>query len=105
LDTPGEAAVYEFARQLLEFGQVSEEVYGEVQRELEVIGVVELTALIGYFTMVSMTLNAHEIPLPDGAEGPLQPIAEQNGDGSRIFRCLTHLAPACVSSRAVAKEK
>ena len=28
--------------------------------------VVELTALVGYYTMVAMTLNAHEIPLPDG---------------------------------------
>jgi len=27
-----------------------------------VAGVIELTALIGYYTMVSMTLNAHEIP-------------------------------------------
>jgi 4-carboxymuconolactone decarboxylase len=25
--------------------------------------VVELTGVIGYYTMVSMTLNAHEIPL------------------------------------------
>ena len=33
-------------------------------------GVVELTAVIGYYTMVSMTLNAHEIPLPDGEETP-----------------------------------
>jgi 4-carboxymuconolactone decarboxylase len=27
---------------------------------------VELTALVGYYTMVAMTLNAHEIPLPPG---------------------------------------
>ena len=27
---------------------------------------VELTALVGYYTMVAMTLNAHEVPLPDG---------------------------------------
>ena len=32
-----------------------------------VIAIVELTALIGYYTMVAMTLNAHEIPLPEGA--------------------------------------
>ena len=30
-----------------------------------------LTGVIGYYTMVSMTLNAHEIPLPDGASAPL----------------------------------
>jgi len=32
---------------------------------------VELTALVGYYSMVAMTLNAHEIPLPAGAEPPL----------------------------------
>jgi 4-carboxymuconolactone decarboxylase len=37
------------------------------------VGVVELTTLIGYYTLVSMTLNAHHIPLPDGAAPPLAP--------------------------------
>ena len=37
-------------------------------------GVVELTAVIGYYTMVSMTLNAHEIPLPDEVAEPLSPL-------------------------------
>jgi 4-carboxymuconolactone decarboxylase len=37
--------------------------------------VVELTTLIGYYTLVSMTLNAHHIPLPDGAAAPLAPCA------------------------------
>ena len=35
--------------------------------------VVELTALIGYYTMVAMTLNCHDIPLPDGVAPPLPP--------------------------------
>jgi len=29
-------------------------------------GVVELTALNGYYAMIAMTLNEHRIPLPDG---------------------------------------
>jgi 4-carboxymuconolactone decarboxylase len=40
-----------------------------------VVGVVELTALIGYYTMVAMTLNAHEFPLPAGVKPPFQPAA------------------------------
>ena len=32
-------------------------------------GVVELTAVIGYYTMVAQTLNAHQLPLPEGATG------------------------------------
>ena len=31
----------------------------------------ELTALIGYYAMVALTLNAHEIGVPDGATPPL----------------------------------
>jgi 4-carboxymuconolactone decarboxylase len=31
--------------------------------------VVELTAVIGYYTMVAQTLNAHQLPLPEGTTG------------------------------------
>ena len=37
--------------------------------------VVELTALIGYYTMVAMTLNCHEIPLPEGVQ-PAFPLPQ-----------------------------
>jgi 4-carboxymuconolactone decarboxylase len=37
----------------------------------DVIGIVELTALTGYYSMVAMTLNAHGIPLPPGTVPPL----------------------------------
>ncbi len=52
---------------------MSEETHRRVRERFGVVGVVELTALIGYYTMVAMTLNAHEIPLPDGATPPLDP--------------------------------
>ena len=42
----------------------------------QAVGVVELTALIGYYTMVAMTLNCHDIPLPDGVAPPLPPAPE-----------------------------
>ncbi len=71
-----EAAVYEFAREIQERGQVSEPVYRKVLDRWRALGVVELTALIGYYTMVSMTLNAHEIPLPEGRQPPLPPREE-----------------------------
>ena len=61
-----EAAVYEYARELQGSGQVSEAVYGKVLGRLGVVGVVELTAIIGYYTMVSMTLNTFEFELPEG---------------------------------------
>jgi 4-carboxymuconolactone decarboxylase len=66
-----EALVYEFARTLNQDGRVPDDTYAATQEKFGVKGVVELTALIGYYTMVSMTLNAHEVPLPPGAAEPL----------------------------------
>lgn len=69
-----EADIYEFARQLQMTGTVDDDVYGRVAQRHGAKGVVELTALIGYYTMVSMTLNVHDIPLPDGEMPPLAPL-------------------------------
>lgn len=73
-DDPDEAGIYEYSRQLQEAGQVSDEVYQRVRERWDVVGIVELTALLGYYAMVAMTLNAHQIPLPDGAEALLPPL-------------------------------
>jgi 4-carboxymuconolactone decarboxylase len=74
-DDPDEALVYAFTRDLQLSGQVSPPIYDAVRDRWGARGVVELTALIGYYTMVSMTLNAHEIPLPDGVAPVLTPPA------------------------------
>ena len=71
-----EALVYAFARELQQDGRVAEATYRAVREAFGVRGVVELTALVGYYTMVSMTLNAHGIPLPDGEAEPLEPPPE-----------------------------
>jgi 4-carboxymuconolactone decarboxylase len=68
-----EAEVYEFARQLQQAGAVEPALHAAVTARWGERGVVELAGVIGYYTMVSMTLNAHEIPLPDGASPPLAP--------------------------------
>ena len=60
-----EREVYDFSRELLEHGKVSDAAYGAMLDRWGALGVVELTALVGYYSMVAMTLNAHGIPLPD----------------------------------------
>jgi 4-carboxymuconolactone decarboxylase len=65
--------VYEFARLLQQNGSVSDEVYEPIKARWGSRGVVELTALLGYYTLVAMTLNAHRMPLPEGAAAPLEP--------------------------------
>ena len=72
---PQDLAVYDYAAELQERRVVSEETYRRALGLWGVVGVVELTALIGYYTMVAMTLNAHEFPLPAGVEPPFAPIA------------------------------
>lgn len=72
---PQDALVYDFARALQMDGRVPEATYAAAREAFGVRGVVELTALIGYYTMVSMTLNAHGVPLPDGEAEPLEPPA------------------------------
>ncbi len=64
--TPDEAAVVQFATELNQFRSVSDATYADALTRFGERTVVELTALVGYYTMVAMTLNAHEIPLPEG---------------------------------------
>lgn len=74
-DDPAEHEVYEFARQLQQDGGIDDAVYAAVARRWGTRGVVELTAVVGYYTMVAMTLNAHRLPVPDGST----PLPETGG--------------------------
>jgi 4-carboxymuconolactone decarboxylase len=75
--TDDQQIVYDYAIELLRDHAVGEVTYQRALDTLGTVGVVELTALIGYYVMVAMTLNAHEIPLPDGAAPPLAPLQTQ----------------------------
>ena len=66
-----EQAIHDYAMELLRDHRVSEAVYQRILASHGTAGVVELTALIGYYAMVALTLNAHEIGVPDGATPPL----------------------------------
>jgi len=46
---------------------VSDATYAEALARFGPRKLVELTSLVGYYTMVAITLNAHEVPLPEGA--------------------------------------
>jgi 4-carboxymuconolactone decarboxylase len=75
LDADG-LAVFDYADELNRRKTVAEETYQRVLARWHAVGVVELTALIGYYTMVAMTLNCHDIPLPEGVPPPL-PLAPE----------------------------
>ena len=60
-DKADERAVYNFSNELLESKNVSEACHAQALSALGVTALVELTALLGYYVMVAMMLNAHDL--------------------------------------------
>lgn len=65
-----EAALYEFTRELLEKRRVSDATYERAVTELGTLGVVELVGIVGYYALISMTIVAFKVPLPQGEPEP-----------------------------------
>ena len=61
-----QTAVFHYTLELNRSHSVSDATYATALELFGARALVELTALVGYYTLVAMTLNAHEIPLPDG---------------------------------------
>jgi 4-carboxymuconolactone decarboxylase len=68
--TPEEKVVYAYVRELHKQHRVSDATYEVAVRVLGREATVELTALAGYYTLISMVLNAFEVEVPTG-EAPL----------------------------------
>lgn len=62
---PSEAVVYDFARELINQQRVSNQRYQKAVELLGEAGVVELVILLGYYTLVSMSINVFEVSVPD----------------------------------------
>lgn len=78
-----ELAIYDYCAELHDTRRVSDRAYARVLERWGIVGTVELTALVGYYTMVAMTLNAHEFPLPEGAAPPFEPLAEAEAQAAK----------------------
>lgn len=61
-----ERIVYEFATQLHRDHRVGDETYAEAMARFGETAVVDLVGVLGYYTLISMTLNTFHVPLPDG---------------------------------------
>lgn len=66
-------AVYDYAVALHETHQVPQAVHDAAMAAIGERGVVELVGLLGYYTLVAMTLNAFDFGLPDGEAVELEP--------------------------------
>jgi 4-carboxymuconolactone decarboxylase len=69
-----EAAVHDFLRELHATQSVGDAAYARAVAVLGERGVVELTALAGYYTTLAMILNVARTPLPPGKTSPLRPL-------------------------------
>ena len=67
------AAIYDYVVSLLEKRNVSAARHEAMVAHWGTAGVVDLVALLGYYTLVSMTLNAFEIGLPPGEKAEVLP--------------------------------
>lgn len=67
-----ERAVYAFASELLRDRRVSDQTYRTAAECLGRVGVVDLVGVLGYYGLISMTINAFEVPLPEGAPDPFR---------------------------------
>jgi 4-carboxymuconolactone decarboxylase len=70
-DKEDEEALYDYCTELFRNHAISDKNYERAKKLFGVPGIVELTALTGYYGMVAMTILAHEMPLPDGVSAPL----------------------------------
>lgn len=65
-----EEIVYDFCTEMYETRRVSDAIYERAVKAFGVPTVVELIGTIGYYCMVSMTLNAFLVGLPEGESSP-----------------------------------
>ncbi|MGB6655118.1 MAG: carboxymuconolactone decarboxylase family protein, partial [Xanthobacteraceae bacterium] len=63
-------AIYDFVKELYGKRRVSTGTFNRVKKILGDAGTVELVGILGYYAMVSMTLNTFKAPLPEGMKAP-----------------------------------
>ena len=65
---PDQALVHDYAVEINATRNASDSIYQKVLERFGTAGIVELTVLCGYYTLMAMTLNAHQVPMPAGVK-------------------------------------
>jgi 4-carboxymuconolactone decarboxylase len=65
-----ERVVYQFVHELASSHRVSDATYAAVIKAFGTVGAVELAGMVGYYSMIAATLNAHAIDPPPGSPIP-----------------------------------
>ena len=68
---PDEEIVYDFCSELQHNQSVSDATYTRAVSKFGEQGVIDTTALVGYYTTLAMIMNVARSPLPEGKKAPL----------------------------------
>jgi 4-carboxymuconolactone decarboxylase len=72
---PDEKAVFNFCREILVSRTASEDTYRPLVTEIGETGAVQLVGILGYYSLVSMTIVTFELPLLPQAADPFEGTA------------------------------
>jgi 4-carboxymuconolactone decarboxylase len=78
-DDPGERTAAVAVAQLLTTGDVDDDAWASAVETLGEAGAVELTTLVGYYSLLAMQMRVLRVPLPDGVASVEFPAS--SGDG------------------------
>ena len=82
LNDARQQAVFDVSSTLLATGRVPDDLYARGIEQLGELGMVELVAILGYYCLVSLTLNTFELGLPGSIAPELQdPAFQQSTTG------------------------
>ncbi len=72
--TPQQQIIYDFCTEVHGNGQVSDSTYDKAKAAFGEQGVIDITTICGYYSLLAMVMNVARTPLPDGAEAELKPF-------------------------------
>lgn len=70
--SPDEEIVFNFAHELLQTRQVSDQTFNRAKARFGAEGVVDMTGLVGYYTLLAMELNVARYSVPRNTKEPLK---------------------------------
>jgi 4-carboxymuconolactone decarboxylase len=69
-DKSDEQLIYDFVSELVTAKRVSNATFARAKTEIGETGVIDLVGIVGYYSLVSVTLNTFELAVPDGEKVP-----------------------------------
>jgi 4-carboxymuconolactone decarboxylase len=90
-DDPDQSIVFEFAVALHVDRRVSDDLFDRAVEQLGKDTVVDLVGILGYYALISMTLNTFDVPLVNAEDAEQIRLMPELAEGTLVFgRDITH---------------